>query len=158
MALRIDTLLDRKRMGKELTAEELKFFVECLIDRRLSQAQIGAFCAFTMWRGMTQAETVALTISMAKFGETIRWDVPTNSKIVDKHSTGGVGDKVSLILAPLWATLGYTVPMVSARGAGFTGGTLDKLESIYGMNTHLPVEHKLPFVIPCIFFEMLFIN
>ena len=59
----------------------------------------------------------------------------SRSKIVDKHSTGGVGDKVSLILAPLWATLGYKVPMVSAKGAGFTGGTLDKLESIYGMKT-----------------------
>ena len=70
----------------------------------------------------------------------IQWDVPVDSKIVDKHSTGGVGDKVSLILAPLWATLGYRVPMVSAKRPGFTGGTLDKLESIYGMNTQLSVE------------------
>ena len=60
MALRIDTLLDRKRSGKELTAHEMTFFVECLMDNRLTHAQVGAFCAFTMWRGMTQAETVAL--------------------------------------------------------------------------------------------------
>ena len=140
MALRIDTLLDRKRMGKELTAQELTFLVDCLMDRRLSPVQTGAFCAFTMWRGMTQAETVALTLAMANSGQTIQWDVPVDSKIIDKHSTGGVGDKVSLILAPLWATLGYRVPMVSARGAGFTGGTLDKLESIYGMKTQLSVE------------------
>ena len=139
MGLRIDTLLDRKRMGAELTNEELRFFIDSLMNKRLTQAQVGAFCAFTTWRGMTQQEMVALTMAMAHSGQTIQWSVPPDSKIVDKHSTGGVGDKVSLILAPLWVTLGYKVPMVSAKGAGFTGGTLDKLESIYGMKTQLPV-------------------
>ena len=101
MGLRIDTLLDRKRMGVELTDEELTFFVHSLMDRRLTQAQVGAFCAFTTWRGMTQAEMVALTRAMAQSGQTIQWNVGLDSKIVDKHSTGGVGDKVSLILASI---------------------------------------------------------
>ena len=82
------------------------------MDRRLSPVQTGAFCAFTMWRGMT-CRNCGIDPWRYQFGQTIQRDVPGDSKIIDKHSTGGVGDKVSLILAPLWATLGYRVPMVA---------------------------------------------
>lgn len=138
MGLRISTILEQKSQGQELSGAQLRFFVEQLVSGEITDAQIAAFCAFTLWQGMSTQETVELTLAMADSSPKMQWDLPADTTIIDKHSTGGVGDKVSLILAPLWATLGYKVPMVSARGAGYTGGTLDKIESIYGMQTHLP--------------------
>ena len=140
MGLRFDTVLEKKKNGFELTVDEINYFVQGLMQQTVSPAQVGAFCAFIMLRGMTTSETVALTLAMADSGQRVEWDFSSDIRIVDKHSTGGVGDKVSMILAPLWAKMGYKVPMVSAKGAGFTGGTLDKLESIYGMETQLPLE------------------
>ncbi len=136
MGLRINNILEAKSSGKELSVPELDFFIQSLVREEVTSAQAGAFCAFTLWRGMTTAETIALTLAMANSGMRMHWDVSDDTMIIDKHSTGGVGDKVSIILAPLWASLGAKVPMVSAQGSGHTGGTLDKLESIAGFNTH----------------------
>src|SRR5258705_6101930 len=94
------------------------------------------------FRGLNTAETTALTLAMRDSGDVLRY--PRDSRpIVDKHSTGGVGDKVSLPLAPLLACLGFRVPMISGRGLGITGGTLDKLESIPGFITELPAERMI---------------
>ena len=89
--------------------------------------------------GMTPAETAALTLAMRDSGEVMRWP-SEGGALIDKHSTGGVGDKVSLVLAPLWAALGYRVPMISGRGLEITGGTLDKLESIPGYRCDLETD------------------
>ena len=99
------------------------------MDGSISRAQATTFLSFVFLNGMNEDEMVSLTISMADSGHRLRWPNHTGL-IADKHSTGGVGDKVSLVLAPLWACLGVTVPMISGRGLGHTGGTLDKVESI----------------------------
>ncbi len=131
----IDTLLERKRDGGQLSASEIAWLVAGFVDGTITRAQAAAFLAFVYLRGMADEEKVALTLAMRDSGEVMRWDV--DGRIVDKHSTGGVGDKVSLVLAPLWAELGAFVPMISGRGLGHTGGTLDKLESIPGFRTDL---------------------
>ena len=131
-----DTLLERKRDGHALTRPEIESLVKGIVDGSVTRAQAAAFLAFVFTRGMKDDETVALTLSMADSGERLQWR-GIEGPFVDKHSTGGVGDKVSLILAPLWAELGCRVPMISGRGLGHTGGTLDKLESIPGFRTDL---------------------
>lgn len=124
-------IIRKKRDGLELTAEEIEAFVEGLVDGRVVDAQAGAFAMAVCLRGMSPAETVALTLAMARSGQVLSWsDLP--GPVLDKHSTGGIGDKVSLILAPLVAACGGFVPMLSGRALGHTGGTLDKLESIVG--------------------------
>ena len=134
----IELVLERKREGGALSAEQIGWLVQGIVDGSVTRAQAAAFLAFTFLRGMTRDETVALTLAMRDSGQVLRWDVP--GRVVDKHSTGGVGDKVSLVLAPLWAELGAHVPMISGRGLGHTGGTLDKLEAIPGFRTDLPIE------------------
>jgi thymidine phosphorylase len=127
-------IIRKKRDGATLSAEEIGFFVRGLTDGSIADAQVAAFAMAVFFRGMTLDETVALTTAMRDSGTVLDWqaiDVP----IVDKHSTGGVGDKVSLILAPIMAACGVAAPMVSGRGLGHTGGTLDKLESIPGYTT-----------------------
>lgn len=131
--------LEQRRDGVEQSAEEIASFVGAATRRELSDAQIGAWLAFVMVRGMSARETVALTIAMRDSGRTLAWDGIAGPRW-DKHSTGGVGDKVSLVLAPLWAALGVRVPMISGRSLGITGGTLDKLESIPGFRTDLAPE------------------
>ncbi|MCK6502338.1 thymidine phosphorylase [Myxococcota bacterium] len=138
MSPSIERVLERKREGGALTAEEIAWLVQGIVDGSVTRAQAAAFLAFTYLRGMTRDETVALTLAMRDSGQVLSWDVA--GRVVDKHSTGGVGDKVSLVLAPLWAELGAYVPMISGRGLGHTGGTLDKLEAIPGFRTDLPVE------------------
>ncbi len=133
-----DTLLERKRDGGSLAASEITALVAGILDGSVTRAQAAAFLAFVYVRGMTADETVALTLAMRDSGVVLSWDV--DGPIVDKHSTGGVGDKVSLVLAPLWAELGGRVPMISGRGLGHTGGTLDKLESIPGYRTDLDID------------------
>jgi len=124
----------RKRDGAALTAEEIGAFVAGIGDGSIGEGQIAALSMAVLWRGMDRAETVALTLAMRDSGRTLRWDgLP--GPVVDKHSTGGVGDKVSLVLAPVLAACGAFVPMLSGRGLGHTGGTLDKLESIPGYAT-----------------------
>lgn len=132
----IDTLLEQKRDGAALDASDIEAFVAGVVDGSVTRAQAAAFLAFVFVRGMTDDETVALTRAMADSGERLEWR-GLDGPFVDKHSTGGVGDKVSLVLAPLWAELGCRVPMISGRGLGHTGGTLDKLESIQGFRTAL---------------------
>jgi thymidine phosphorylase len=123
-------LIRRKRDGGELSAEEIEFLVAGITDGSVSDAQVGALAMAIVWRGMSKAERIALTGAMRDSGDVLTWDA--GDRILDKHSTGGVGDKVSLLLAPIVAACGGSVPMISGRGLGHTGGTLDKLQSIPG--------------------------
>jgi thymidine phosphorylase len=126
-------LIRRKRDGGELQAAEVEELVAGIADGTVTDAQVGALAMAIVWRGMSGPERVALTGAMTRSGDVLKWDrseIP--GPALDKHSTGGVGDKVSLLLAPIVAACGGAVPMISGRGLGHTGGTLDKLESIPG--------------------------
>ncbi|MCW1753926.1 thymidine phosphorylase [Rhizobium acaciae] len=124
-------IIRRKRDGDELDAADIRSFIAALAAGRLSEGQIGAFAMAVWFKGMSRAEIVALTLAMADSGDRLQW-ADIDRPIADKHSTGGVGDNVSLMLAPIAAACGLAVPMISGRGLGHTGGTLDKLESIPG--------------------------
>ncbi|MFB2567230.1 thymidine phosphorylase [Rhizobium sp. IMFF44] len=124
-------IIRQKRNGATLSAADIDAFIGALGRGELAESQIGAFAMAVWFRGMTREETVALTLAMARSGDTLSWD-GIGRPIADKHSTGGVGDNVSLMLAPIAAACGLAVPMISGRGLGHTGGTLDKLESIPG--------------------------
>jgi thymidine phosphorylase len=129
----IAELIRRKRHGEELSADEIHALVAGIADQTLTDAQVGALAMAIVWRGMSSAERVALTAAMTRSGEVLKWTgAGVSGPVLDKHSTGGVGDKVSLLLAPIIAACGGVVPMISGRGLGHTGGTLDKLESIPG--------------------------
>ena len=129
-------IIRRKRDGEALSAEEIAFMVAGISDDSLSEGQIAAFAMATFFKGMTTDERVALTKAMTNSGTVLDWgDAGLPGPALDKHSTGGVGDKVSLILAPIVAACGGAVPMISGRGLGHTGGTLDKLDSIPGYDT-----------------------
>ncbi len=132
-------IIAAKRDGLELTQDEIVRVVSGLGDRSVADYQMTAFLMATFFRGMSDAETVALTDAMLKSGKVLDLARIDGVK-VDKHSTGGVGDKVSIALAPLVAACGVHVPMVSGRGLGHTGGTLDKLEAIPGFRTDLSTE------------------
>jgi pyrimidine-nucleoside phosphorylase len=129
-------LIRRKRDGEELTEAEIRDLVGGVVDGTLQDAQLGAFLMAVCLRGMTVAETRALTLAMRDSAPVLDLTSVPGVK-VDKHSTGGVGDKVSLALAPLVASCGVPVPMVSGRGLGHTGGTIDKLSAIPGYRTAL---------------------
>lgn len=123
----------RKRDGASLSAPEIAAFVRGITEGHIGEAQMAAFAMAVCWRGMDPAETVALTLSMRDSGERLDWQAEAlGGPVVDKHATGGVGDTVSLLLGPLLAACGCFVPMVSGRGLGHTGGTLDKLAAIPG--------------------------
>jgi thymidine phosphorylase len=124
-------LIRRKRDGGALAAEEIGFLVRGLTDGSVGEGQIAAFAMAVFFRGMSMAERVALTLAMRDSGRVLTWP-DAGSPVLDKHSTGGVGDNVSLMLAPIVAACGGIVPMISGRGLGHTGGTLDKLDSIPG--------------------------
>ena len=126
-------LILKKRLGKELTENEINWFISNLASNHLSEGQIAALAMAICLKGMTFEERVQLTLAMKNSGKTLSWNLP--GPIIDKHSTGGVGDTVSLILAPVLAACGAYVPMISGRGLGHTGGTLDKFDSIPGYNT-----------------------
>lgn len=129
------SLIEAKRDGRRLSAPELREFIAAL--PQLPDYQVASFLMAVFFRGLTADETAVLTLAMRDSGDVLVF--PKDSRpLVDKHSTGGVGDKVSLPLAPLLACLGFRVPMISGRGLGITGGTLDKLESIPGFTTALP--------------------
>ncbi len=141
MAVLPQEIIRRKRDGAALSAEEVEAFVAGIADNSLGEGQVAAFAMAVFLNGMTAAETVALTRAMTASGRRIDWrDLDLPGPLLDKHSTGGVGDKVSLILAPILAACGAFVPMISGRGLGHTGGTLDKLDSIPGYDTAPDVE------------------
>ena len=126
-------IIRKKRDGQELSDEEIAFIVRGITDGSLSEGQVAAFAMAVFFRDMTPGELAALTLGLARSGVTLDWDdLDLPGPIIDKHSTGGVGDKVSLMLAPIVAACGGFVPMISGRGLGHTGGTLDKLDSIPG--------------------------
>lgn len=132
----IREIIRKKREGQALTPEEIRFFIHGLTTGAVAPEQASALAMAIFFQSMDSAETGALTQAMATSGKTIDWEEDGIAElIVDKHSTGGVGDKVSLMLAPLAAACGARVPMISGRGLGHSGGTLDKLDSIPGYNT-----------------------
>src|SRR6195952_1924590 len=124
----------RKRDGVVLTRGEIAQFITGMTDGSVSPAQAAAFAMATFFRDMTLTERVALTEAMRDSGTVLNWS-DLDGPVVDKHSTGGVGDNVSLMLAPILAACGVYVPMISGRGLGHTGGTLDKFDSIPGYTT-----------------------
>jgi thymidine phosphorylase len=129
-------LIRRKRDGGALESHEIEYLVRGITDGWVSDAQVGALAMAIVLRGMTRDERVALTGAMMRSGEVLDWsEAGLQAPALDKHSTGGVGDKVSLLLGPIVAACGGAVPMISGRGLGHTGGTLDKLESIPGYLT-----------------------
>lgn len=123
----------KQRDGEPLPDEEIVWFINGIADGSVTEGQIGAFTMAVFQRGMSGGELITLTKAMRDSGKKLTWDL--SGPILDKHSTGGVGDLVSLVLAPLLASCGGYVPMIAGRGLGHTGGTLDKLESIPGYNT-----------------------
>ncbi|WP_439862588.1 thymidine phosphorylase [Pseudomonas antarctica] len=123
-------VIRRKRDGHALAAADIQRFVAGIADASLSDGQVAAFAMAVFLKGMDVTERIVFTEAMRDSGEVLSWDLP--GPVVDKHSTGGVGDLISLVLAPLLAACGCYVPMISGRGLGHTGGTLDKLESIPG--------------------------
>ena len=126
-------IIRRKRDGHALTRAEIDAFVRGLLDGSWSEGQSAAMAMAMLLKGMNSTETVALTQAMTQSGQVMDWrNANLNGPILDKHSTGGVGDKVSLMLAPIVAACGGFVPMISGRGLGHTGGTLDKLDAIPG--------------------------
>jgi thymidine phosphorylase len=134
--MHIPELIRRKRDGGELTDEELGFLVRGIADGTLTDAQVGALAMAILIQGMTADERIAFTHHKTHSGEVLDWSgVGLPGPALDKHSTGGVGDKVSLLLGPIVAACGGAVPMISGRGLGHTGGTLDKLDSIPGYDS-----------------------
>jgi pyrimidine-nucleoside phosphorylase len=138
-------LIAAKRDGHVLTTDEIQWLIAGFTRGELPDYQLAAFAMAVFFKGMTEAEMVALTLAMRDSGKVIDLSGVAGRK-VDKHSTGGVGDKVSLALAPLVAACGVRVPMVSGRGLGHTGGTLDKLEAIPGFSVHCSTERFIELV------------
>ena len=140
-ALLPQEIIRRKRDGLVLTDAELRAFAQGIADERIGEAQIAAFAMAVCWRGMATAEAVSLTLAMRDSGSVLHWaDEQLPGPVLDKHSTGGIGDTVSLMLGPMLAACGGFVPMISGRGLGHTGGTLDKLEAIPGYHASVPVD------------------
>ena len=136
--IRAIDVIRRKRDGQELSRDEIEYFIRAYTSGEIPDYQVSAWLMAVILRGLTRAETSVLTDAMLRSGDVLDLsEFP--AKKVDKHSTGGVGDKTSLVLAPLVAAGGLIVPMISGRGLGHTGGTLDKLESIPGFNVNLSV-------------------
>ena len=133
--MRTTELIEKKRDGKRLSDDELAHLISGYAKDEIPDYQMAAFCMAVMWRGMDSRETAALTKAMVETGQ--RLDLRRFGRVVDKHSTGGVGDKTTLVVAPLVAACGLPVAKMSGRGLGFSGGTLDKMESISGYRVDL---------------------
>ncbi|MEP6698739.1 MAG: thymidine phosphorylase [Verrucomicrobiota bacterium] len=140
--MHVPTLIEKKREGGELTQQEIEFLVDGFTHEKIPDYQMSAWAMAVFYRGMTAAETQHLTVAMMQSGRVLDYPAGSPPK-VDKHSTGGIGDKISLVLAPLLACDDVWVPMISGRGLGITGGTLDKLESIPGFNVHIDERRAL---------------
>ena len=140
--MHIPSLIEKKRDGGELSADEIKSLIDDFTLGNIPDYQMSAWAMAVFFQGMTPAETQHLTEAMMNSGRVFKYPKNSPPKI-DKHSTGGVGDKVSLVLAPLLACDEAWVPMISGRGLGITGGTLDKLESIPGFNVNLDEKRAL---------------
>ncbi len=143
----IQDIIRKKRDGATLEVQEIEAIVRGIVDQSVSEGQVASFAMATFFRGMARQECSSLTRAMKGSGTTLQWgalDLP--GPVVDKHSTGGVGDKVSLMLAPMLADCGVFVPMISGRGLGHTGGTLDKLDSIPGYQSQ-PDNERLQAVV-----------
>ncbi|MCB0231543.1 MAG: thymidine phosphorylase, partial [Anaerolineae bacterium] len=140
--MRAVDIICRKRDGNELTADEIEFFIRGYTDGSIPDYQAAAWMMAIYFQGMTDAEATALTLAMAASGQQLdpHKDLPAGTLVVDKHSTGGVGDKTSLVLTPLIASLGLPVGKLSGRGLGFSGGTIDKLECISGFSVDVSTE------------------
>jgi len=134
-----EEIIRKKRDGKELSTEAIRGFVDGITHGKVSDAQIGAFAMAVHIRSMSKAEQFALTLAMRDSGRCLHW-AELDGPVLDKHSTGGIGDLVSLVMAPMLAACGAYVPMISGRGLGHTGGTLDKMESIPGFKINLSHE------------------
>ena len=136
--MNVAQLISAKRDGNELTEEQISFMVAGFASDEIPAYQMSAFAMAIYFQGMSTEETASLTRAMIDSGETLSW--PAGKPKVDKHSTGGIGDKVSIPLAPILACCDVEVPMISGRGLGATGGTLDKLESISGYRCDLSID------------------
>lgn len=138
--MRMYDIIEKKKRGERLSDDEIRFFVKGYSDGAIPDYQASALLMAVCLKGMTDDETIALTLAMRDSGDVIT-DMPgIKGKRVDKHSTGGVGDKTTLVVAPVIASLGIPVAKMSGRGLGHTGGTIDKLESIQGFNTDISPE------------------
>lgn len=138
-------IIRRKRDGEVLSSRDIAAFIAAMTDETISEGQVAAFAMAVFFKGMSRDETIALTLAMRDSGRVLQWS-DAGRPVADKHSTGGVGDNVSLMLAPLAAACGLAVPMISGRGLGHTGGTLDKLEAIPGYDV-MPDETRLRAVV-----------
>jgi thymidine phosphorylase len=126
-------IIRKKRDGRPLSSDEIAAFVAGMTSGKVSEGQVAALAMAVFFNGMSRDEAVALTLAMRDSGDTLDWsDLP--GPVTDKHSTGGVGDNVSLMVAPIVAACGAYVPMISGRGLGHTGGTLDKMDAIRAMS------------------------
>jgi pyrimidine-nucleoside phosphorylase len=130
-------LIDKKKKGDELSEKEIKWFIQGYTENKIQDYQMSAMLMAMFIRGMTVEETAALTDAMLESGEQLKF---SGKNVIDKHSTGGIGDKASFILAPIASAAGVLVPMIAGRGLGHTGGTVDKIEAIKGFNTALDLK------------------
>ena len=131
------SLLDKKKRGEKLSSTEIKWFIQSYTDQKIPDYQMSAMLMAMFIRGMDVKETQALTDAMLESGEQLKF---SGNNVIDKHSTGGIGDKASFILAPIASAAGVKVPMIAGRGLGFTGGTVDKIEAISGFQTALDLK------------------
>lgn len=146
--MRMYDLIEKKKMGKALTKEEIRYMVRDFTEGKIPDYQMSAMLMAVYFKGMTEEEMTELTLSMASSGDMADLSAIKGVK-VDKHSTGGVGDKTTLIVGPIVASAGVKVAKVSGRGLGHTGGTVDKLESIPGMKTAIPKDEFFDIVNRC---------